>query len=164
MRRTLVGGHRTGWNVGTEPAPERFSSSTIPPDVAKALTNGEPAPTHLTAEERAAFDQTTALTVFPGEIYQVPRSWAERAYHQLIYYHRVDKGCHFAAWEEPQLFSAESSTSGAAGSGRVHCLSAGMRWVCVAHSPWAGNRELHQCWRTSPEAGCIRRTCSWVLR
>ena len=48
-----------------------------------------------------------ALTVFPGEIYQVPKRWAERAYHKLIYYHRVDKGGHFAAWEEPQLFSEE---------------------------------------------------------
>jgi hypothetical protein len=45
-----------------------------------------------------------AVTVFPGEIYQVPRIWA---YHQLIYYHRVDKGGHFAAWEEPQLFAEE---------------------------------------------------------
>ena len=49
-----------------------------------------------------------AVTVFPGEIYQLPRSWAERAYHTLIYYHRVDKGGHFAVWEEPQLFSEES--------------------------------------------------------
>jgi pimeloyl-ACP methyl ester carboxylesterase len=49
----------------------------------------------------------TALTVFPGEIYQVPKSWAERAYRKLIYYHRVNKGGHFAAWEEPQLFSEE---------------------------------------------------------
>jgi hypothetical protein len=49
----------------------------------------------------------TALTVFPGEIYQVPKSWAESAYRKLIYYNRVDRGGHFAAWEEPQLFSAE---------------------------------------------------------
>ena len=48
-----------------------------------------------------------AVTVFPGEIYQAPRSWAEQAYHDLIYYHRVDKGGHFAAWEQPQLFSEE---------------------------------------------------------
>jgi pimeloyl-ACP methyl ester carboxylesterase len=176
-------------------------ASTIPPDVAMALSNGQPAPAHLTAEERAAFDQTrafyknglgyaqimgtrpqtigysladspaglaawfyekfaewvftrgepersltrdemldditlywltntgtssariywehnanptvvnvsipTALTVFPGEIYQVPKTWAERAYRNLIYYRRVDKGGHFAAWEEPQLFSEE---------------------------------------------------------
>jgi pimeloyl-ACP methyl ester carboxylesterase len=48
-----------------------------------------------------------AITVFPGEIYQAPRSWAERAYHKLIYFNKVDKGGHFAAWEEPALFSTE---------------------------------------------------------
>jgi pimeloyl-ACP methyl ester carboxylesterase len=48
-----------------------------------------------------------AVTVFPGENYQAPRSWTERAYHKLIYFNEVDKGGHFAAWEQPQLFSAE---------------------------------------------------------
>jgi pimeloyl-ACP methyl ester carboxylesterase len=48
-----------------------------------------------------------AATVFPGEQYQAPRSWAERAYPNLIYYNEVDKGGHFAAWEQPQLFSEE---------------------------------------------------------
>ncbi len=48
-----------------------------------------------------------AVTVFPGESYQAPRSWTERAYHRLIYYNRVDKGGHYAAWEQPQLFSQE---------------------------------------------------------
>ncbi|WP_158933294.1 epoxide hydrolase family protein [Acidisphaera sp. S103] len=48
-----------------------------------------------------------AVTVFPGEIYQAPRSWVERSYHKLIYFNEVDKGGHFAAWEEPVLFSAE---------------------------------------------------------
>jgi pimeloyl-ACP methyl ester carboxylesterase len=48
-----------------------------------------------------------AVTVFPGEQYQAPRSWAERAYPNLIYFNEVDKGGHFAAWEEPDLFSAE---------------------------------------------------------
>ena len=48
-----------------------------------------------------------AVTVFPGEQYQAPRSWTERAYPKLIYYNRVDKGGHFAAWEQPQLFAAE---------------------------------------------------------
>ncbi|WP_205519534.1 hypothetical protein [Pyxidicoccus caerfyrddinensis] len=47
------------------------------------------------------------MTVFPGEIYQAPRSWTERAYHKLIYYNRVDKGGHFAAWEVPDLFASE---------------------------------------------------------
>ena len=48
-----------------------------------------------------------AVTVFPKELYQAPRSWAERAYPNLIYFNEVDRGCHFAAWQEPQLFSEE---------------------------------------------------------
>jgi pimeloyl-ACP methyl ester carboxylesterase len=48
-----------------------------------------------------------AVSVFPGELYQVPRSWAEQAYPKLIHYNRLDKGGHFAAWEQPQLFSEE---------------------------------------------------------
>jgi pimeloyl-ACP methyl ester carboxylesterase len=48
-----------------------------------------------------------AVTVFPGEQYQAPRSWAERAYPNLIYFNAVDKGGHFAAWEQPQLFAQE---------------------------------------------------------
>ncbi len=48
-----------------------------------------------------------AVTVFPGEIYRAPRSWCEQSYHNLIYWNEVDKGGHFAAWEQPELFSAE---------------------------------------------------------
>jgi pimeloyl-ACP methyl ester carboxylesterase len=48
-----------------------------------------------------------AVSVFPGEQYQAPRSWTERAYPKLIYYNKVDKGGHFAAWEQPELFTAE---------------------------------------------------------
>jgi pimeloyl-ACP methyl ester carboxylesterase len=48
-----------------------------------------------------------AVSAFPDELYQCPRSWAERAYPKLIYYNKVAKGGHFAAWEQPQLFSAE---------------------------------------------------------
>ncbi len=47
------------------------------------------------------------VSVFPGELYQTPRSWAERAYDNLIYYNEVDRGGHFAAWEQPQLLSEE---------------------------------------------------------
>jgi pimeloyl-ACP methyl ester carboxylesterase len=50
---------------------------------------------------------SAAITVFPGEIYCAPRSWAEKSYHKLVYYHKVDKGGHFAAWEQPQLFATE---------------------------------------------------------
>jgi pimeloyl-ACP methyl ester carboxylesterase len=48
-----------------------------------------------------------AVSIFPDELYQVPRSWAEQAYPNLIYYNKLDKGGHFAAWEQPQLFSEE---------------------------------------------------------
>jgi pimeloyl-ACP methyl ester carboxylesterase len=48
-----------------------------------------------------------AVTIFPGEIYRAPRSWAEQNFHKLIYWHVVDKGGHFAAWEQPELFAAE---------------------------------------------------------
>lgn len=48
-----------------------------------------------------------AVTVFPGELYQAPRSWAERAYPNLIYFNEVDRGGHFAAWEQPELFTSE---------------------------------------------------------
>ena len=48
-----------------------------------------------------------ATTVFPSEQFQAPRSWAERAYPNLIYFHEVDRGGHFAAWEQPQLFTEE---------------------------------------------------------
>jgi len=48
-----------------------------------------------------------AVTVFPGEIYAAPRSWGERNYRRLVYWHEVDRGGHFAAWEEPELLGAE---------------------------------------------------------
>ena len=49
----------------------------------------------------------TAVSAFPDELYQAPRSWTERAYPKLIYYNKLAKGGHFAAWEQPQLFSEE---------------------------------------------------------
>jgi pimeloyl-ACP methyl ester carboxylesterase len=52
-----------------------------------------------------------AVSVFPDEIYAAPRSWAERAYPKLIHYNKLDKGGHFAAWEQPQLFVAELRAS-----------------------------------------------------
>jgi pimeloyl-ACP methyl ester carboxylesterase len=48
-----------------------------------------------------------AVSVFPDELYQTPKSWAERAYPKLVYYNKVGKGGHFAAWEQPKLFSEE---------------------------------------------------------
>ena len=51
-----------------------------------------------------------AVSAFPDELYQAPRSWAERAYPKLIHYNRLDKGGHFAAWEQPHLLSQEVRT------------------------------------------------------
>jgi pimeloyl-ACP methyl ester carboxylesterase len=48
-----------------------------------------------------------AVSVFPEELYETPRTWAEKAYPKLVYYNKVDKGGHFAAWEQPKLFSEE---------------------------------------------------------
>jgi pimeloyl-ACP methyl ester carboxylesterase len=48
-----------------------------------------------------------AVTIFPGEIYRAPRSWAEQSFDKLIYWNEVDRGGHFAAWEVPELFSRE---------------------------------------------------------
>jgi pimeloyl-ACP methyl ester carboxylesterase len=47
------------------------------------------------------------VSVFPNELYAASRSWAEQAYPNLIYFNEVDRGGHFAAWEEPELFAAE---------------------------------------------------------
>lgn len=48
-----------------------------------------------------------AVTIFPGKIYRAPRSWAEQSFRKLIYWNEVEYGGHFAAWEEPELFSTE---------------------------------------------------------
>jgi pimeloyl-ACP methyl ester carboxylesterase len=47
------------------------------------------------------------FTTFPDEIFRAPRSWVEKVYPSVTYYNRVDKGGHFAAWEQPELFTAE---------------------------------------------------------
>jgi pimeloyl-ACP methyl ester carboxylesterase len=47
------------------------------------------------------------ITVFPEDVYRAPETWARRAYPNLIHFHQVDRGGHFAAWEEPELFASE---------------------------------------------------------
>jgi pimeloyl-ACP methyl ester carboxylesterase len=59
------------------------------------------------AQKTAEITLPVAITVFPGEVYRAPETWARRAYRNLVYFHEVDKGGHFAAWEQPALFSAE---------------------------------------------------------
>jgi pimeloyl-ACP methyl ester carboxylesterase len=65
---------------------------------AQALAAGQPPP---------EVSLPVGFTTFPGEIFQAPRSWVEQSYPNLIYFNEVDRGGHFAAWEEPELFSAE---------------------------------------------------------
>jgi pimeloyl-ACP methyl ester carboxylesterase len=69
--------------------------------------SGGRSPTVAAAQKTAEISLPVAITVFPGELYRAPETWARRAYRNLIYFNEVDKGGHFAAWEEPELFSAE---------------------------------------------------------
>ena len=77
------------------------------------LTNTGVSASRLYWEYKGGFFNTkgvsipVAVSVFPGEQYEAPRSWAERAYPKLIYYNKLDRGGHFAAWEQPQLLAAE---------------------------------------------------------
>ena len=78
------------------------------------LTNTGVSAARLYWENKAGFFEAKnisipfAISVFPDELYQAPRSWAERAYpDNLIYFHKVDRGGHFAAWEQPDLFATE---------------------------------------------------------
>ncbi len=82
------------------------------------LTNTGISSARLYWENKAGFFEAKkvsipfAISVFPDELYEAPRSWAERAYpNNLIHYNRLEKGGHFAAWEQPQLFSAEMRSS-----------------------------------------------------
>ena len=62
---------------------------------------------HLAFFDTKGVEIPVGVTVFPDELYPAPRSWAEEAYPKLIHFNEVDRGGHFAAWEQPQLFSEE---------------------------------------------------------
>jgi pimeloyl-ACP methyl ester carboxylesterase len=68
---------------------------------------GGRSPILAAAEKTSEVSLPVAITVFPGENYQAPETWARRAYRNLVYFHEVDKGGHFAAWEQPELFATE---------------------------------------------------------
>jgi pimeloyl-ACP methyl ester carboxylesterase len=59
------------------------------------------------AQKTSEIALPVAITVFPDDVYRAPETWARQAYRNLTYFHEVDKGGHFAAWEQPELFSAE---------------------------------------------------------
>ena len=77
------------------------------------LTNTGISSGRLYAENKLSFfgpkgvSIPVAVSIYPDELYQVPRSWAEQAYPNLIHYNKLDKGGHFAAWEQPELFVNE---------------------------------------------------------
>ena len=92
-----------------------------------------------------------AVTVFPSELYQAPRSWTEQAYPNLIYFNEVDRGNHFAAWQEPELFAERAP-------GRVQVAAlverdAGM--TPLAHARRAAHRRSRSC---PSRADCRRST------
>src|SRR5881394_3316533 len=84
------------WLTGTGASAARSYWEAYGPDAAAA--GGEPLPPPTIP---------FGFTAFPGEIWRTPRSWVEASYPNVIYFHAVDKGGHFATWEEPELFSSE---------------------------------------------------------
>ena len=84
------------WLTGTGASAARSYWEAYGPDAPAAAQKPLPAPTI-----------PFGFTTFPGEIWKTPRSWVEASYPNVIYFNEVDKGGHFAAWEEPELFSQE---------------------------------------------------------
>ena len=89
------------WLTGTGASAARWYWETGRAQAA-ALASGQAPP---------AVSVPVGFTTFPGEIFRAPRSWVETVYPDLAYFNEVDKGGHFAAWEEPQLFSEELRTT-----------------------------------------------------
>ena len=119
---------------------------------------------HINLYNAADLSFPTAVSVFPGENYQAPRSWTERAYHKLIYFNEVDAGGHYAAWEQPRLFSEEvralRRTNGAARSDRwqrPRGLRTRMQQLqCRARDPAFTEQSLRSNLRLSA-SGALRR-------
>jgi len=115
----LVHGGFARWTYGDDPGQSPTKDEVLDDFTLYWLTNTATSsarlywenqgqsPTSAAAQKTDAVSLPVAITVFPGESYQAPRSWAERAYPNLIYFNEVDRGGHFAAWEEPDLFAAE---------------------------------------------------------
>ena len=74
---------------------------------ARSYWDGGQAAAHAAGQARPEMKLPAGFTTFPGEIFRAPRSWAEKLYPNLVYFHEADRGGHFAAWEQPQLFSEE---------------------------------------------------------
>ncbi|MFL5577153.1 MAG: alpha/beta fold hydrolase, partial [Gemmatimonadaceae bacterium] len=107
------------WTYGADPARSPTKDQVLDDFTLYWLTNSATSAGRLYWENRgrgvisAAAQKTAeislpvAITVFPEDVYRPPETWARRAYRNLIYFHEVDRGGHFAAWEQPELFSEE---------------------------------------------------------
>jgi pimeloyl-ACP methyl ester carboxylesterase len=107
------------WNYGSNPGKSPTKDDVLDDITLYWLTNsatssarlywenGGQSVTLAAAQKTAEISLPVAITVFPGEAYRAPETWARRAYRNLIYFNEVDKGGHLSAWEEPELFSAE---------------------------------------------------------
>jgi len=108
------------WNYGADPGKSPTKDDVLDDITLYWLTNTATSAARLYWESGgrgsvivAATQRTSeislpvAITVFPDDVYRAPETWARRAYPKLTYFHEVDKGGHFAAWEQPELFAAE---------------------------------------------------------
>jgi pimeloyl-ACP methyl ester carboxylesterase len=107
------------WSYGADPADPKSRDDVLDDFSLYWLTNTATSsgrlywenhgtsPTSAAGEKTAEIKVPVGVTVFPEDVYRAPESWAKRAYPKLIYFHEVDRGGHFAAWEQPQLFSDE---------------------------------------------------------
>jgi pimeloyl-ACP methyl ester carboxylesterase len=96
-RDSILDNITTYWLTGTGAAAARSYWEAYGPDAPAAQNPTPPPPVQV----------PVGFTAFPGEIWQTPRSWAEQAYPTLSYFGEAERGGHFAAWEEPELFAAE---------------------------------------------------------
>jgi pimeloyl-ACP methyl ester carboxylesterase len=108
------------WTYGTDPGQSPTKDDVLDNITLYWLTNTAASSARLywengargsvivaAAQKTADISLPVAITVFPDDVYRAPETWARRAYRNLVYFHEVDKGGHFAAWEQPELFSAE---------------------------------------------------------
>ena len=108
------------WNYGADPGKSPTKDDVLDNITLYWLTNTATSAARLywesggrgsvivaAAQKTSEISLPVAITVFPDDVYRAPETWARRAYRNLIYFNEVDKGGHFAAWEQPELFSTE---------------------------------------------------------
>jgi len=107
------------WTYGSDPQQSPTKDDVLDDFTLYWLTNSATSSARLywenmgravisaTAQKTADVSVPVAITVFPDDVYRAPETWARRAFPKLTYFHEVDKGGHFAAWEQPQLFTEE---------------------------------------------------------